>query len=503
MLRSLRLSKTILRSWQSVRPLVLRADRYLLTLSLDLVVVNIALLIIILLHPSYSPKWVWISRRPYWFITLSALWVLIAHANDAYTPRVMGQWSQTARAIARTALTTAGIYLLIPYITPMLPPGRRILFAFPLLLLGLTLLERRLVVWVGTRPIFRQPTLILGTHGAGQAAAYAIAKYGHTVFEVVGFVTTDAQETGQILTIEEDPILAHLPLRPPDDIQGRPVHLSVPVVGDYQALTDLIRQRKVTTLVLAIPQQIPGELLQVLMDCVEMGVEIIPMAVLYEQLTARVPIQYIEGQWYAAMPISHPGLKGLYPVVKRLMDITVATAGLLVLGLLLPFIALAIYLDDPGPILYTQQRVGRGGRLFTMYKFRSMIQGAEPERPQWAQENDPRVTRVGRILRKTHLDEFPQFINVFKGDMSLIGPRPERPEFVEELSQAIPFYKVRHAVRPGMAGWALVNLGYASSYEESLIKLQYDLYYIKHQSIWLDIIILLKAVVDTLTLRGR
>ena len=138
-----------------------------------------------------------------------------------------------------------------------------------------------------------------------------------------------------------------------------------------------------------------------------------------------------------------------------------------------------------------------------MYKFRSMIPNAEQGQAVWASENDPRITRVGRFLRKTHFDEFPQFINILKGEMSVVGPRPERPEFVENLSEEIPFYKVRLAVKPGMAGWGLIHQGYGSSKEDALEKLQYDLYYIKHQSLWLDIYILAQTFWDTLTLGGR
>jgi len=186
------------------------------------------------------------------------------------------------------------------------------------------------------------------------------------------------------------------------------------------------------------------------------------------------------------------------------MDIVLTSTGLFFLGPALPFIALAIYLDSPGPIFYTQERVGKGGKTFRAHKFRSMVPNAEKKgKPAWAQEGDPRVTRVGRLLRATHVDEFPQFLNIIKGEMSAVGPRPERPEFVPELEKEIPFYRTRHCVKPGMAGWALVKQGYGASREDALIKLQYDLYYIKHQSVWLDVVILLKTIVDTVTLRGR
>jgi len=230
------------------------------------------------------------------------------------------------------------------------------------------------------------------------------------------------------------------------------------------------------------------------MDCLELGVEIIPMPVLFEQLTGQVPVEHVGDNWYVAMPIEHPGTAALWPLVKRLMDVVLASSGLFLLALATPFIALAIYLNSPGPIFYSQWRVGKGGRRFRAYKFRSMVPGAEKGQAVWAGENDTRATHVGRILRRTHVDEFPQFLNILKGEMTAVGPRPERPEFVEELAAEIPFYRVRHAVKPGMAGWALVKQGYGASKEDALLKLQYDLYYIKHQSLWLDIVILLKTI---------
>ena len=173
------------------------------------------------------------------------------------------------------------------------------------------------------------------------------------------------------------------------------------------------------------------------------------------------------------------------------MDIVLASVGLCLLAPAIPFIAVAIYLDCPGPIFYSQERVGKGGRRFRIHKFRSMESNAEQNGAVWAQENDKRVTRVGRLLRRTHVDEFPQFLNILKGEMSAVGPRPERPEFVDELAEEIPFFRVRHAVRPGMAGWSLVNQGYSGTRESALQKLQYDLYYISNWSFGLDLWILL------------
>ena len=171
---------------------------------------------------------------------------------------------------------------------------------------------------------------------------------------------------------------------------------------------------------------------------------------------------------------------------------------------LLPFIALAIAIDSGFPIFYTQIRLGRGGRPYNMIKFRTMRQNAEPDgKPQWAEESDPRATRIGRILRKTHLDELPQFWNVLRNEMSLVGPRAERPELVRWFQDQVPFYRARLLVKPGLAGWAQVNQDYAATVDETIIKLEYDLYYIKHRSLPLDISIILRTPMMMLGLRGR
>jgi lipopolysaccharide/colanic/teichoic acid biosynthesis glycosyltransferase len=166
-------------------------------------------------------------------------------------------------------------------------------------------------------------------------------------------------------------------------------------------------------------------------------------------------------------------------------------------------LALLVRLTSPGPLFLRQTRVGRGGRPFTLFKLRTMVVDAEPDGPVWAAPDDPRITPVGRWLRRSRIDELPQVLNIARGEMSLIGPRPERPAFVDALAERIPFYRARHAVRPGLTGWATVHQGYAASEEEAMRRLQYDLYAIKHQSPWLDARILLATVGQVLGLRGR
>jgi len=180
--------------------------------------------------------------------------------------------------------------------------------------------------------------------------------------------------------------------------------------------------------------------------------------------------------------------------MKKLMDFGLAFLLLMVSLVIWPFIALAIKMDSKGKVFFTQERVGKNGKIFKLIKFRSMIEDAEKEGPVWPHENDIRITPVGKVLRLFHLDELPQLINIIRGEMSLVGPRPERPEFEKELRKTIPLFKLRHKVKPGITGWAQVNYPHVASLEDSDKKLEYDLYYIKHRSLWFDLKILAKTI---------
>jgi exopolysaccharide biosynthesis polyprenyl glycosylphosphotransferase len=224
---------------------------------------------------------------------------------------------------------------------------------------------------------------------------------------------------------------------------------------------------------------------------------------LYEQITGRVPIEHLEADWLVTSFMERVRLDSVSLVVQRLLDLVGGLAGLVPLLVLLPFVGLAIRLESPGPIFYRQVRAGRGGRPFWLLKFRTMIDGAEADgQARWATAGDARVTGVGRFLRRARLDELPQVWNVLRGDMSLVGPRPERPELITLLEQNIPFYRARLLVKPGLTGWAQVNYGYGRSVDDAQVKLEYDLYYIKHQSLWLELIILFRTIAVVLGMKG-
>ncbi|GIX18211.1 MAG: sugar transferase [Rhodothalassiaceae bacterium] len=245
--------------------------------------------------------------------------------------------------------------------------------------------------------------------------------------------------------------------------------------------------------IVVAPDARDAALVEHLLGCRLAGLPVTQASAFVERESGRVDLDLVDP---ATLVFAEGFVGGRFyeRVLKRGFDVAVA-AGLLVLTLpLQAVIALAVALTSPGPVLYAQERVGRGGRIFRLLKFRTMVADAEREGARWAAENDPRVTPVGRILRKTRLDELPQLVNVLKGEMSVVGPRPERPVFVEELARRIPLYRERHAMKPGITGWAQLNYPYGASVEDARIKLEYDLYYIKNYTLFLDMLIIAQTL---------
>jgi sugar transferase (PEP-CTERM system associated) len=222
-------------------------------------------------------------------------------------------------------------------------------------------------------------------------------------------------------------------------------------------------------------------------------VKVVDAPSFYEEVTGKLLLENITPSWFI---FSHGfRITLLLRIVKRIIDVSLSLAGLLMFLPFFPLIALLIRLDSPGPVFFGQERVGENERNFTVYKFRTMRQDAESSTGAvWAQKNDPRVTRLGRFLRKCRIDEIPQLVNVLLGEMSLVGPRPERPEFVDRLKEVVPYYSERHFVKPGITGWAQVCYPYGASVEDALEKLRYDLYYTKNISLTLDLRVILKTI---------
>lgn len=267
----------------------------------------------------------------------------------------------------------------------------------------------------------------------------------------------------------------------------------------------LIKDEGISEIVVAsyASENITSSIYSDLISLLEKGFPIKEYTQVYEDITYRLPVQFVGKDFYKYFPFSRNNKNKLYLTYRRIFDVILSLVGLTIGVLTLPLILIGNALGNQGKLFYTQKRVGKNGKLFTIYKYRSMVKNAESLGAVWASKNDSRVTPFGRFLRTSRLDEIPQFINILKGDMSMIGPRPERPVFVEELSQVIPFYETRHIIKPGLTGWAQVNARYGSSIDDSLLKLQYDLFYIKHRSFMLDINIVIKTLSTVIFFRGQ
>ncbi len=277
-----------------------------------------------------------------------------------------------------------------------------------------------------------------------------------------------------------------------------------PILAGNDRLLEIIQSQAITEIVIAITGEMQGSTFQTLLDVQESGVTIVPMPALYEELMGRVPINHLELEWLIRSFVDDARVGGFFEFSKRLMDILVAMGGLIICILISPFAAILILLDSGSPIMYSQVRSGKGNKSYKIYKFRTMFQDAEKDgQVQVTHENDSRITRVGNLLRRTHIDELPQFWNVLLGNMSIVGPRAERPELIVGYQSQIPFYRARLLVKPGITGWAQVNYGYSANIEQTVIKLEYDLYYIKHRNLLMDMLIILRTITQVVGFRGR
>jgi sugar transferase (PEP-CTERM system associated) len=374
------------------------------------------------------------------------------------------------------AMTLASIALWALYfVVPELQIGRGI-FVLAILLAGLAVtLWRVLLRYVVLKEGFGERVLIVGSGEKAIELAREVLHRKHLGYRVVGF-------------LDDDPRLQGVSL------------LNPRVIGTTAQCRELALAHGVTRVVVA-PGDSRGSIsMDALLACKTSGVRVQEGSSYYEQLTGKILIEGLRKSWliFSDGFVVSPGVR----FAKRALDLVVSFVGLLLAAPLMALVALAVRLDSPGPVFFRQERVGRGGRLFTLWKFRSMRPDAEAAGARWAVAGDPRVTRVGRLIRKTRLDELPQLWNVLVGDMSLVGPRPERLHFVRQLKEKNPYYEQRLVVRPGLTGWAQIKAPYASSFEESIEKLKYDLYYIKNISLFLDVSILLSTARIVLLGRG-
>ncbi|MBO0720254.1 MAG: TIGR03013 family PEP-CTERM/XrtA system glycosyltransferase [Blastocatellia bacterium] len=347
-----------------------------------------------------------------------------------------------------------------------------------ILALGLMICCRLVIHWLFRHPAFGERILIVGTDNLAIEVAREAMRRRDMGYNIIGFAADDPKLVGQSLF--------------------NPKVLGV--VGD---LSRLIAEQRVDRVVVALQDRrgnLPvDQLLKIRLEglaAIEEGTS------LYEKLTGKISVDMLRPSWL----IFSGGSKrtAVWNTVRRIFNVGMSSFAILTSFPIALLAAIAIKLESHGPIFYTQERVGKNGRLFKIIKFRSMRQDAEKDgTPQWCAKRDPRITRVGNFLRKTRIDEIPQFINILRGEMSFVGPRAERPYFVAQLTEKIPFYTQRHLVEPGLTGWAQVNYGYGSSVDDAIQKLQYDLYYIKHVSLMFDIWIIFRSIKTVLFGYGR
>ena len=389
----------------------------------------------------------------------------LVHSNRELVVRLL-------QAAGAASIVLAALYFVMPSV--MIGDGIFVsaLFVFLIAILGWRLAFNRLT---GSLRL-EERLLFVGTGDGAMKVARQILDQHDFAYRIVGFIDDDASRIGERI-------------------------LNPAIVGTPRDINRLIVQHHVDRIVVGLSDRRGKLPVEELLRAKLSGIRVEDATTTYERVTGKILIDDLRPSWL----IFSDGFRvsRLTRLMKRTIDLTLA---LVMTPLAVPLIgltALVIWLDDGSPVLYQQERVGENGRLFVLSKFRSMRKDAEQAgRPIWAKDGDDRVTRIGHFIRTTRLDELPQLLNVIRGDMSFVGPRPERPFFVEQLSRAIPFYQQRHAVKPGITGWAQVKYRYGSSLEDAMEKLRYDLYYIKHLSVIFDLTIVFDTVKVVLFRKG-
>ena len=398
---------------------------------------------------------------------------------ELYDLQKASKADSTFRNIVITASTVVLFYLLTPVLSPYLPVERLQIVYLYLTIIFSILLWRIIYINLIESPRFYKRVLLVGEVSNIDGLVKALGSTDPN-YKIVGFINSESSSE--------------------DSVRYKGIK-------EFEAkdFLQIIDREKISEILVASfnTEAIITEVYHDLMLLLERGFKIRDYTQVYEELLQKVPVQFVGKDFYKYFPFSRSNENKLYIFFQRGFDVFFSLMGLLLGVLILPIILVGNLIGNKGPLFYTQERVGRNGKPFQIIKLRTMVENAEENGVKWAQKNDSRITAFGMFLRRSRLDEIPQFINVLKGEMSIIGPRPERPFFVNELSRIIPFYETRHIIKPGLTGWAQVSTRYGSSIDDSLTKLQYDLYYIKHRSVFLDFSISIKTLSTILYYRGQ
>lgn len=411
-----------------------------------------------------------------WTLVLGLYLTVIGTVFEMYNLQVAANEFQMVKSIVMTTCVTVLAYVLTPIFTPLLPPARiQILYFFLSVLSALFIWRYIYIRFLASNRFVKKAVLVCETDQVQKFISGLDQVQSH--YKIIGYVSADDSE--------ENPAG---PSRIPPE-----------------SLEKFVTRTGVSEIVVASQKTfgVTAELYHVLLQLLEKGYNIREYTQVYEAATRRIPLQHVDRDFYRFFPFSRSNQNHLYLLVVRIVELLLSAMGILVGILLLPMVIIGNFIGNRGPLFYTQERVGRNGKPFQIVKFRTMVKNAERHGAVFAATNDVRITPFGKFMRKARIDEFPQFYNIFKGEMAVIGPRPERPVFVEKIAAVMPFYQTRHIIKPGLTGWAQVNYSYGDSIEDSLMKLQYDLYYIKHRSIFLDINIVMKTLSTVLFYRGQ
>lgn len=402
---------------------------------------------------------------------------------DLQNFRIARPFVWTIARVAQAMAVGLTVLAVIYYLVPRLYLGRGVLVLCFFTISTLVLLWRGMYAWALRQQLFSTRVILVGSGSMADSILEELVSRSDNVYNVVCLVSPIDPDDPQ------HPCRTH----PVDLMEAWARLLKTEVRYDTDNLEGLVRYYQADLVVVAMDERRGCMPLKELLRCRMLGVPVMQGEDFFEAIAGRILAEHIKTSWLIFSPGFHTS--PLRRFTKRAFDIFFSLLGLILSSPLALLTALAIRLEGPGPILYRQERVGQYGRVFTIYKFRSMVPNAEENTgPVWAREDDERVTRVGRVIRRLRLDEIPQLWNVLRGDMSFVGPRPERPHFVERLQARLPYYAERHNVKPGVTGWAQTCYPYGASEAAALEKLNYDLYYIKHSSLSLDLLILVQTI---------
>lgn len=409
-----------------------------------------------------------------WISTLIIYLLVFGEIFEMYDLKVASDKYLTFRSVLITVFFTALFYVFTPVISPTLPTNRMQLAYFSLTMLFSIFLNRMLYIQLIFSPRFLKNILLIAEVNQLERLVFAI--HNKDTNRIVAYVSNRAMANTEL------PFIAVSEANLEEIVKMEGINEIIVFSNNFQVITQTLNKQ--------------------LIALFEKGMIIRSADNFIEEETHRISETQLTHDFYNNFTFSKSHQNNLYVAFRRASDIFFSLFGILAFVMLIPFVFMGNLFANKGKLLYTQKRVGKKGKKFRIIKFRTMVVNAEENGAEWAQKNDSRVTAFGRILRKSRLDEFPQFINVLKGEMSLIGPRPERPEFVRMLEKELPFYAIRHVVKPGLTGWAQVMYPYAHSVDDQHKKLMYDLYYIKERNLMMDLKIVVKTISTILFFRG-